>query len=96
MQAIRGNVFDGTNIAVGSSLHGDDARADALAILMHRAGTAQRHAAGELGPGQTEHVAQVPEQRHIGFAVEGVLYTIDFEIDHIDVRNECVFTVVAF
>jgi hypothetical protein len=75
---------------------GGDAGADGLAILVHSARATQCHAAAELGPGQTEDVAQVPEQRHIGFAVEGVLYTIDFEIHHIDLRNECVFAVVAF
>jgi len=97
VKAVRADVFDGANVAAGSSLHSGDAGADGLAILMHGAGPTQRHAAAELGSGQSEDVAQVPEQRHIGLAVERALDTIDFEIDHIDIRNECeYFTVGAF
>jgi hypothetical protein len=36
----------------------------------------------ELGPCQSENVAQVPEQRHIGFAIEGAVDAVDLKLDH--------------
>ncbi len=49
---------------------------------MDRAGSAQRHPAAELGAGQRQFVAQIPEQRHRGVVVERTLDAIDFQADH--------------
>ena len=45
-----------------TALTGHLAGAHRLAVEMHRAGAAQRHAAAELGAGQAERVAQHPQQ----------------------------------
>ena len=44
------------------------AGADGLAVDMHRACAAQRHAAAELGAGHAQRVAQNPQQRHLRLA----------------------------
>jgi len=70
MQSVDGDIFDGANLAPGCPLHGGDAGTDGLAILVDRTGAAERHAAAELGSGERQNVAQIPEQRHIGFTVK--------------------------
>jgi hypothetical protein len=50
---------------------------------VHGAGAAQLHATAELGSGQPQDIAQIPEQRQVGIAVEGVFHTIDFNLHRV-------------
>src|SRR3989475_9004666 len=54
--------LDGRDGFARGSGHRRDAGADRPAIEMHRAGSAQRRAAAELGAGQSDDVAQYPER----------------------------------
>src|SRR5438132_13498522 len=49
---------------------------------MDGAGTAQAHAAAELGAAVTRHVANSPEQRHILSDIQLVILTIEFQGNH--------------
>jgi hypothetical protein len=60
-----------------------DAGADRLSVKVNRAGTAQRHAATELGPGHSEDIAQDPQQRHVGRDVDLAAFAIDDDSDHV-------------
>src|SRR6516225_483716 len=62
--------------------HLDRAGTYGLAVDMHRTGATQRHAAAELGPGETKFVAQVPQERHRGVAPECAFLSIDLDVDH--------------
>src|SRR2546425_137971 len=62
--------------------HRRDAGADRPAIEMHRAGSAQRRAAAELGAGQSDDVAQYPEQGHVRGYVHRVRLAVDPQSDH--------------
>src|ERR1700757_4244573 len=75
-------IFDGADFGPGRALHGGDAGTDRLAVLVDGAGSTEGHAAAELGAGEAEDVAEVPEEGHRGFAVEGTLNAVDLELDH--------------
>src|SRR5256712_12954056 len=62
--------------------HRRDAGADRPAIEMHRAGSAQRRAAAELGAGQSDDVAQYPEQGHVRGYVHRVRLAVYPPRDH--------------
>jgi hypothetical protein len=47
-----------------------------------RAGAALRDAATKLGAGQTDRIAQRPEQRRIGLEIDLVLRSVDQKRDH--------------
>src|SRR5580704_19188006 len=59
------DALDGSNLGAVDILHERDAGSDRLSVLVNRAGTAQSHAAAELGPRQALNVAQIPEQGHL-------------------------------
>src|SRR5205823_12863261 len=61
---------------------GQHAGANRLAVEVNGAGAALGHAAAELGAGHAEHVAQHPEQRHLGWSVDLVIDAVDYESDH--------------
>ena len=46
---------------------------------MHRASTAQCHAATEFGAGQAQHVAQHPEERGVAVDIDVVYVAVDFD-----------------
>ncbi len=50
------------------------------ALEMHGAGTARADAAPELGAGEAEFVAEVPEEGHGSVAVEGATLAIDEQL----------------
>ena len=77
-------------LANGGALHGGDAGTNRLAILVHGTGAAERHSAAELRAGESENVAQIPEQRHRRVAVKGALNTIDLEFDHEESPGELI------
>src|ERR1044072_2431493 len=55
---------------------------------MHRAGAASAHAAAELGAGELRVIAQVPEERPRGVAVEGGLTPVQGEANHRDLPHD--------
>jgi hypothetical protein len=46
---------------------------------MDGAGTAQRHPASKLSPGQSEDIAQYPKQRGITVNIDDMVLSIDFD-----------------
>lgn len=67
-------------VVVGKALYGDNlraiectdryrARSHGRAVDMHRAGTALSDSSAELRTGQSDHVAQHPEKRSVGFDI---------------------------
>jgi len=70
----------------GGDCEGGDARADRDAVEMHGTHTAQRHPAAEFGAGVAEQIAQIPEQRHVGIAVEVLRAIVDGQRGH---RSPC-------
>ena len=63
-RAVDGQAFDGAHRAPGHRRQRRHAGAHGLAVDVHGAGAAGRHAAAELGAAQVEHVTQHPQQRH--------------------------------
>ena len=55
------------------------AGAHRLAAQMHGAGATQAAAAAELGAGQSQFVADHPEQGYVGVAVIGVVLSVHLE-----------------
>ncbi len=85
-EAVGGEIFDSANLGTFGVFDGSGAGADGFAILVHGAGAAEGHAASEFCAGETEDVADVPEQRHVGIAVERPWNSIHFELDHCDLK----------
>src|SRR5262249_49413358 len=52
-----------------------------LAVEVERAGAAQRHAAAELGTGETERFPDNPEQRGVWIDIDGVISAVDSQLD---------------
>src|SRR4051812_42222842 len=74
--------LDGGQRAPGGAAHRRHARADRLTVEVDRAGAAQRLAAAVLGADKAQHVAQHPEDRHLGVDVEVVIPAVDAQVDH--------------
>jgi hypothetical protein len=49
---------------------------------MHGAGAALRYAAPELGAGESQDIAQHPEQGHIGWSIDIPHFAVYPQIDH--------------
>ena len=73
----RADAFDGGDRAVADRADRQHAGAHRLAVDMHGAGAALRDAAAEFRAGHAEHIAQHPEQRHVGGRVEGFVFAVD-------------------
>ena len=82
MQPVLREPFDSGNFLAGRIAHGNDAGADGISVLENRAGATKRHTAPELCARQAQKVAEVPQDRHLGIAIEGAFNSIDFELDH--------------
>ena len=74
--------LDRDDLASGERAHRRLARADGLAVHVHGAGAAEAAAAAVLRAGQAQLVAQVPEQGHVGVAVERPARPVDREGGH--------------
>src|SRR5882724_5743472 len=74
--------LDGGDFLAGGRGHRGNTRADRLAVELHGAGPAQRHAAAELRAGQADDIAQRPQDRHVRGHVHGLVLTVDVEGDH--------------
>lgn len=76
MAARRRKAFDGGDRASFTGGNGGDAGTDRFAVEMHGAGPALRDAASELRPGQSDDVAQHPEERHVGRYVDRLFLSV--------------------
>src|SRR5882672_2589083 len=81
VQAIAPDAFDRHDLAAGERTHRQDARARRATVDEDGAGTAETRSATEFRAGEPCVVAQVPEKRHRGIAVEAALYAVDVECD---------------
>src|SRR3546814_20795260 len=72
--------LDGGDRAAGDVADRGDARARGDAVHMHGASTAHRHATAEFGAGQTELVADDPEQRRVLGNVEITFVAHDLKL----------------
>src|SRR5439155_13842813 len=82
MAAVRAEALDRGHALVLQRSHLRLARADRLAVDVHRAGATQTCAAPEPRAGQAQVVAEIPQQRHLRIAVERLARSIDYEVDH--------------
>src|SRR5689334_4731854 len=82
MVAVGIKAFDGDDRLATRFGHGRLAGTNSDAIQVHRARTAQALAAAELRAGQSNLVADDPEQRHCGIAVIGMVLPVDLQCDH--------------
>src|SRR5579864_5492344 len=80
MQPICPKVLDRANLGAGRGAHGRDTRPNRFAISMDGAGTAKRDPAAKLRASQPQDVTQVPEQGHVGIAIENAIHSIYFEL----------------
>src|SRR5260370_37436133 len=84
MQSVRPEVLDGANLAICRRADRCDARPDCFAVLMHRARAAKGDPTAEFCSGQPQHVAQVPEQGHVGIAIKSAIYPVHLKLHHED------------
>ena len=81
MTAVRREPLDGDAPLARGAANRRHAGAHHLAVEVHGARAAQRLAAAVLRAGEAEHVAQRPEQRHLGIDVELPLCAVDTKRD---------------
>ena len=77
MTAVGRESFDGGEIAPGRGRARDLAGSHRLAVLQHRAGTANAHAAAKLCAGQSQRVSQDPQQRRVVVYLNDMLRAVD-------------------
>src|SRR5216684_5688542 len=82
MIAVGRQPFDGGDSLSLNRRYRSDARSCRHAVDVHRACAALRHAAAELGSGETELVADDPQQRGIGRLVGKRFPAVDGKRDH--------------
>lgn len=82
MRAVRAEPLDRGDALAGEVLHRDGARANGLPIADYGARATEASAAAELRTGETEIVAQVPEERHGGVAIEIMRTVVNGQLDH--------------
>ncbi len=63
-------------------LQADGDVAYGFAVLQHRARAAKGHAASKFCSGQSENIAQVPQQRHFRIAIERLGVSVHLEMNH--------------
>src|SRR5262249_12029877 len=74
-----GDRLDGDDLGRADAVDRRDAGPRRIAVDMHGARAAQRHAATELGAGHAEHVAQHPQERRVAVDVDAVRSAVDFD-----------------
>ena len=82
MVAVGRQPLDGDDLLALGRRDRRDAGAGRRAAEMDGAGAAERDAAAELGAGEPEFVAEVPQQRHVGIAVEAARSPVHGQFDH--------------
>src|SRR4051812_33225534 len=81
MTAIRREPFNRDHARAVYATNGRDAGADHVIVDVHGARTAQRLTTPVFGARQVQHVAQHPEQRHLGVDLEAMLSAVDAKCD---------------
>src|SRR5256886_2614482 len=81
VRAVLGKAFDRGDALAGDRRHGQHAGARRNALQVHGTGATLRDAAPELGAGESERVAQHPEQRGVGRDVHGGALAVHGETD---------------
>src|ERR1700687_4373466 len=84
MQSVRPEVLNGANLAICRRAHRGDARSDCFAILMHRTRAAKGDTAAKFRSRQSQDVAQIPEQGHVGIAIESAICPVYLKLHHED------------
>src|SRR5690606_9623586 len=82
MRAVGAESFNRDDAPAGECGERRLARADGLAVDVHRAGAAESEAAAVLRARQRELVAEIPEQGHVRIAIERAIRAVDVECDH--------------
>src|SRR5882672_2849577 len=80
----RADPLDGRDLLAFRSRDRRDARARRRTVQVHRARAAEGHATPELGAGESQFVAQRPEERRVGRHIDGQRFAIDVESGHVD------------
>src|SRR3984957_3897359 len=81
------DALDGRDRALADRPHRQETGAYRRAVDMHGAGAALRYAAPELGAGETQDIAQHPQQGHVGRSIDIPHFAVYFQTDH-DVPRE--------
>src|SRR5260221_659482 len=76
------DTLDRRDSLAGRRAQGRRAGSRGLAVQVHRAGAAQRHAAAVLGAGHAEVVAQDPQERRVRIGVHRHGFAVDVQGDH--------------
>src|SRR5947209_15983211 len=63
-------------------LHRSETASGSFTVYVDCAGAAKAHAASVLRSGQSEFVSQVPQQRHVGIAVDLLGFSIYIQSNH--------------
>src|SRR5437660_1499132 len=79
MTAVGRQPFDGCDLLAAHRPDGRLTRAHSLPVQMHRTGAAQPHATAKLGAGESQRVAQDPQQRCFGSDLDLTWLSIDDE-----------------
>src|SRR2546426_12351407 len=74
--------LDRHDLTPGCAAHRRHAAPHRRPVQVHRARSAEPDATAVLRTGQSQLVAEVPEERHLGIAVELLDATIDCQLDH--------------
>src|ERR1700730_8173227 len=82
MESVCSEVLNRANVTTRRRGHRRNARADCFSVLVNRAGTTQGDAAATLCTRQSQDVAEVPKEGHVGITIEGAIHPIYFEFDH--------------
>src|SRR5215471_6006878 len=82
MQSFARDSLDGYDCFAVHVLHSHRTRPHGFAVQMNSACSAQPHTAAKLSSWKVRDIAQIPQQRHAGIAVECLLNTIYFQMDH--------------
>ena len=85
--AFVGQAFDGDDLLAGRRRHRVRAGAHRLAVEQDRAGAALGHAAAEFRAFDIEFITQGPQKGHVGFDVEFVRFSVDFELHESGASN---------
>src|SRR5262249_11050725 len=82
MIALGAESLDGGDGLRGDVLHAHLAAADRVTVQVDGAGSALTDAAAVFGSGEFEQIAEIPQQRHLGIAIELLVGAVYFESDH--------------
>ncbi len=85
MTLVLRQTFDGRYRLGLHRAYGDDTTACQPPIEEHRTGSAHPHSATEFGAGESQLIAQYPQQRSIRVHLHVVVGAIDVESDHVQV-----------